>query len=817
LKTLASIGVGVLLVLAGCGSSGGGAADAIAGEVSAETVEAGGDAAPEKDAGWDAGQDAALEEQVGAEALTVPWMPPPYPDPVLDQPYLQELNHTSNQVEPGIGPLVAVLVPPAGVAGFELPTQVTPRGFVVHPPGAKPGPLLVGIPEGDPDLVTAAFGGTALYLASPTMLYVVADQTQVPTPVLLPQGLVVNGLLPAPQGVYLLAEQGLGYAEAAGDGQLLTQGPALRAGVLAGDRLLAATDDAVLSFYLGGDAPPSQPEWSFGVGDGLAVAPVRALVPDVTLPVEADLVIVGENGLQAINLPQPGGVTQVLDVPEFAVDRVPLQGNRRGIRLDDGGFVVAGAGGVMRFMQREGLAEWRTYNQYRWLPSEDVRDLASEGGELGRLWFATAGGLATVVTQRMTLEEKLGPFVERIATRHNREGAVADSHLTTPGDLSTNIPWDSDNDGSWTSYWLLGECFRWKVTGAPEAKEHFDQSLEAMLRLHTLTEDEGVDWFLARAVIRKSTCVMDDCDDPDDGHWYTSPADPDFWVKRDTSNDEVNAHLFMMGHAYDLCADEPQKERIRHHVAAIVGGIMDNGWKLIDPVTMEETTYGQWDPWYVDVHPAGYFGDGGLRALQIMSGLTLAHYLTGEQRFQDAKDGLILEHQYHEKAMTEATRPAMPGHQDNDEMATNAFFVLNRYEADPALKAMWLEGWRLLWKNLGLQQGALWDLVNVQVGGDDPDVTRAMRWLRRAPTDMIRWDVHNSHRHDLVLAPKPYKELGSMRTDGHIIPYDERRCDRWNTSQFMVDGGMGAAIEMDGADVLMPYWMARWYGWITAE
>jgi hypothetical protein len=54
-----------------------------------------------------------------------------------------------------------------------------------------------------------------------------------------------------------------------------------------------------------------------------------------------------------------------------------------------------------------------------------------------------------------------------------------------------------------------------------------------------------------------------------------------------------------------------------------------------------------------------------------------------------------------------------------------------------------------------------------------------------------------------------------IRSDGLVLPYDERRCDRWNTDQYRVDGGMGAVIEMDGADVLAPYWMGRYYGFIV--
>ena len=47
-----------------------------------------------------------------------------------------------------------------------------------------------------------------------------------------------------------------------------------------------------------------------------------------------------------------------------------------------------------------------------------------------------------------------------------------------------------------------------------------------------------------------------------------------------------------------------------------------------------------------------------------------------------------------------------------------------------------------------------------------------------------------------------------------ILPYDERRCDRWNTDQYQLDGGFDGMVEMDGADVLEPYWLARYAGWI---
>ena len=57
-----------------------------------------------------------------------PYVPPPFAAPAVDEVYLQEFNHTSNEVEAGIGALVGVVLPPATHAGFDRPTQVTPRG-----------------------------------------------------------------------------------------------------------------------------------------------------------------------------------------------------------------------------------------------------------------------------------------------------------------------------------------------------------------------------------------------------------------------------------------------------------------------------------------------------------------------------------------------------------------------------------------------------------------------------------------------------------------------------------------------------------------
>lgn len=778
---------------------------------------------PGADAAADLGADAAADAPLDtAEALvdtaagadteagpSLPWTPAPSGPAVVDEPYLQEYNHTTNEVDPAVGPVVSVFLPPKARADLERPTQVTPRALVRRDAGGAA--LLVPIPEDDVDLRAAAAGGEVVALAGPSAVYRVGQGGALQR-FAAPDGLEIVGLAGGAAGVYVLTSEGLTSLGATGAPVWPEGGARVDAVLPLGDGLVVARGETISRHALEPGGALGAVTWTLGPAQGLAAGVVRALVADVTLPEALDLVVIGEVGLVGVKI--SGGAASVVPVAVFGPSRVPLASPRAAARASDGGFIVATARGAYRVMDRGDGVEWRVYPAERWLPSEDVRAVATDPAVAdGPIWFATAGGIATVTARRITLEDKLAPFVDRVVERHNREGAVADSHLTRRGDLTSNIPWDSDNDGGWTCYWLMSECYRWRVTGAEDARANFDEALDGMLRLQTET---GTDWFLARSVIRKEGCQLDDCDGPDDGQWFTSPGG-EFWVKGDTSNDEVISHLFMMGPAYDLCADEAQRGRIRQHVSRVVGGLIDHGYQLVD-LDGEVTTYGQFDPAFCN-NFLMLESDGGRRSLAMLAGLELAYYMTGEQRFLDAKDYLMAAHHYGENADGEAGGLFRGGSYsgDNDELSVQSWFTLLRVEHDPALHARWLEGWRKNYANTRTQQAAWWNLAHAALTGDaDPvDLDRAVRWLRLAPVDMIRWNVWGLHRADLAPPPAFYAQTGHIRSDGRIVPYDERPCDRWNTDQFRMDHGADGWTEMDGADVLAPYWMARFHGFIV--
>ena len=748
--------------------------------------------------------------------LNVPNEPDtPSPDKVMvDEPFLQEFNHTMNEPPGQIGELVALVMPPQAYSDFDRPTLVAPRGLWRQDAAGWPG--LLEIPPEASDITDAETAGGAIHLMTADTLYRVGADSVIEFVADLPDGALPFRLVGTDEGLYILTSVAIGWCAKSGDPVWYSLDPAPAALHRSDDSVFLAWPGSLAAYPIDTAFEPADEQWRVDIDVGTPAA----ILTNRTLPRDLDLVVVGSDGSAGYSLVSTPAFLQ--DVPLFDDSRTPLAGAVAAIEDSNGGFIVAAAGGAYRIVAQEVGPEYRVYVPDRWMPHSDVRDLLEDTSEKdGPLYFATRKGLGSVTRSTWTLADKIETMIERIALRHDRDGAVADSRLAAPGDLSTSIPWDSDNDGGWTCYWVLSECFRYRLTGDEEARAHFDRSLERMLSFRTLS---GTDHFLARSIIRIDGCRLDDCDDPDDGEWFLSP-DGEWWVKADTSNDEVTSHMFMMGHAYDLCADEEQKQAIVEHVDGIIGGIIDNGYRLIDPQDNECTSHGQFDPHYVNRSISGTFADGGRRSAQMLGAINLAYYLTGKRKYLEAKRELIGEHHYDRNVMSIGDvfqYPFCAGSGDCDELAFQAFVPLVRYEWDPVLREKWMTGWRRLYKHLIDQEDAFWDVANAVFEGENIDFFHSKRWYRRYPTDLVRWVIHNEARIDAVPPPLYYlvKEPQAdyrVRSDGHIFPADERPNQRHNTPQFRFSGGWSPLREMDGGDALFPYWYGRYYGFIAGS
>jgi hypothetical protein len=49
----------------------------------------------------------------------------------------------------------------------------------------------------------------------------------------------------------------------------------------------------------------------------------------------------------------------------------------------------------------------------------------------------------------------------------------------------------------------------------------------------------------------------------------------------------------------------------------------------------------------------------------------------------------------------------------------------------------------------------------------------------------------------------------------NVLPVDERCFGKWNRNVYLPDEGRGGEQEDDGAAFLLPYWMARYHGFIA--
>lgn len=433
----------------------------------------------------------------------------------------------------------------------------------------------------------------------------------------------------------------------------------------------------------------------------------------------------------------------------------------------------------------------------RWLPDDQVTGI---GDDEDSIWIETPKGFSRIIIKLATLADKSRTFVERVQARHNRWGFTSDSHLRIPGDLSTNQMVSSDNDGLWTAMYVAAECFRYKVTGARDARENARVGMQAIMRLEEITGRPG---FPARSFIKVGVDLQ-----PGDGEWHDTPDMVWRW-KGDTSSDEIVGHYFIYPLYHDLVADEQEKPKLRAVMDRMTNHILDNNYQLID-VDGKRTRWGWWGPDTIWDDP----DETGLRALHILAHLRVAIHLTTNSqyraKYQAAYDDLIKNHKYH--LLTRNQKIIVPGHinHSDDELAFLSYYPLLQYETDPKLRAVYQESLERSWQIERPERNPLWNFIYaVGCEAKEFDQAESVRTLQEIPMDQIDWTVKNSHRQDVPrdLAGDRFKRPQALI----VLPYDELPMSKWNGNPYNLDGGNGGRSEDDGAYFLLPYWMGRYH------
>jgi hypothetical protein len=501
----------------------------------------------------------------------------------------------------------------------------------------------------------------------------------------------------------------------------------------------------------------------------------------------------------------PSTVKAIVDgKPWLDRERGPVEGLMIFAKEKSGALWLGNDQGAARFSRKASYPwdRWRYFYGRRWLQDNSVQNIVTElAGPSRRVWIRTKSGVSLIEWRPMTLEQKAKLFEDRIEARHVRHGLVASSRLRVPGDLSTNVKQDSDNDGLWTAIYLGAEAYRYAVTRDPAARLQAQRSVRVLMRLEEIT---GIPGFPARSFVSIQE------PQPHGGEWHATPDGQWLW-KGDTSSDELVGHYFGYALYYDLVAEPVEKTQIAQVVARITDHLIRNDYDLVD-LDGQPTRWGQWSERYFRTDEGRY--EAPLRSLELLSFLKTAHHVTQDPKYADAYQDRIRRgyaaHMRHYRRW--------PGGGEinfsDDELAYLSYDPLLRYEKDAKLRALYLDGLRFTWAQIRPTSNPLWNYISVADGaGRMTGAIRkeSRRTLERIPIDQIEWSVRNSHRIDVNFDLQ--KDRFHRDQLLQVLAPDERPVEKWNSNPYRPDGGAGGGSEDDGAYFLLPYWMGRYYRW----
>lgn len=384
-------------------------------------------------------------------------------------------------------------------------------------------------------------------------------------------------------------------------------------------------------------------------------------------------------------------------------------------------------------------------------------------------------------------------------------------------DITSATAVDSDNDGSWTAFWLGSQALRYEITGEEIARRYVWESFEAYERLHSINQLKG---FPSRTFERKGYKYSDV------NRWADSPDEEWEW-KGHTSADEFVSYLFVtfMMDQFIAKTDE-EKARVAHFLDQVMMHLVENDYYFVD-IDGKPTKWGRWNPDYVNWYPKTIV-DRRTRSVELIAGLQMAYKLTGKELYKKEAYRMINNHGYVNNMLTDLNGlKETPGYihlgadmgsggwnHVDDHLAFMTYWVLTSY-AFPEYLNDYKKAIKNHWDIEKAERNALWNMIAFASAGVNDE--ESVLWhLREFPMDLIRYSIKNSHRKDLNFREENFrKDL----LDTPLSPL-ERPIHRHNTTGFQVDANSffdQNLRELCGDEYLLPYWMARYFGVIEEQ
>lgn len=457
------------------------------------------------------------------------------------------------------------------------------------------------------------------------------------------------------------------------------------------------------------------------------------------------------------------------------------------------------------------------YASKRWLADNHVLDIAAGSGS--NVLVLTLTGLSEINFVDMTLAEKAAYFQEIQRARHIRYGFTGNMSLTRPGDLTSGVMHDTDNDGLWTSMYLAAELFRYNVTKSEDAKLNAYEAFEAMERLEDVSRVKG---FPSRAFERTGVELGEGTNGfsperleaflKENGRTWQPDETKNWMSKITTSSDESIGHFFVYALFAELAPDKAWRDRAIRQIVRQMDHIIDNNWRLVT-WNGKPTRWGNWTPEYVNGFPINV-GDRRLNSTLILTFLQTAYHFTGDEKYKEKEYELIDKHGYDENA----NRPAsIIGYVEGEELSDGwnhsddqMYFLavpgFVNYSFTKEQKDKHFEAARSHWEIERSEKNPLWNFIYGLAGGTDYDLKESIWWLQEFPLDLINWTIDNTQRNDIVKLEPNFRKQEFKE----VLPPDETPVHFHNGPSYRSNSRANGSSEVAPYIWLLPYWAGRY-------
>lgn len=496
------------------------------------------------------------------------------------------------------------------------------------------------------------------------------------------------------------------------------------------------------------------------------------------------------------------------------------------------------------------------------LLDNNIKAVLADGNNV---WVLTDTGVAYIEMKLVSAEEKADILLQETLKYVDRRGMISQKRLAEPRNLDSALNYGhSDNDGTFTAGYSIGEMLKYSVYKKEKGIDHPDtikakeiatRACEAtLLLLHVHKRGDG---FAARTYL----CAYEPV--PDDGLFFRITdgkatclettdsikrnvvgtvidasaeiperlsrlyrdlgfTDDDIIYKADTSSDEITHHFLhlLFAHEHLGCDDPELDEIIISSTKGLMNHIIDHGYELHD-FTGEPTTWAKWSVRYFNTE----FGwvDGTLNAAQLLMYLLVTMHITGEEgKWREHYDHLVNDLGYAdmtEKHFDRLYQASLSMNFDFPEdimygdhmLATCAYWGLCTLEKDEELLKKYRKGYKAWRTSIGKEFNPGYDLPYfISCPDEEPDLERLATWFYRTNLSRLAAGVTLEGRHDI-----PVKTLRTgTKHISVLLPPDERFISKYDRNPLdLKNEDSGGVWVVESCYVYtFAYWVGRYYG-----